>query len=197
MTSPLLLAENLTCVRGGRQIFAGLSLAVAPGEALLLAGPNGAGKSSLLRMLAGLLPPAAGRVLPMAPASWLGHDNALKAEQSLAAQLAWWAKLDGSRRTVEQALALFDLTALAPLPVRILSSGQKRRAALARLWVRDAPLWLLDEPSVGLDDANVARLAEVMARHRAEGGAIIAATHVPLSLADARILRLGQEACAA
>jgi len=194
MNSPLLKAENLTCVRGARAVFTGLSLALMPGEAWLVTGPNGAGKSSLLRMLAGLLQPVSGHVQRSARLSWLGHDNALKAEQALAAQLAWWAKLDGASRSVAQALALFDLTALAQVPVRILSSGQRRRAALARLWLSDAPIWLLDEPSVGLDDGSVARLAEVMAAHRAQGGAIIAATHVPLHLVEPLPLRLGLEA---
>ena len=196
MTAPLLIADKLTCIRGTRPLFANLSLQLMPGEAWLVTGPNGAGKSSLLRMLAGLLRPVAGHIERPVPLAWLGHDNALKADQPVAAQLAWWAKLDGSRRSVAEALALFDLTALAQMPVRILSSGQRRRTALARLWLSDAPLWLLDEPSVGLDDANVARLADVMAQHIAEGGAIMAATHVPLGLQNAQNLRLGMDAMA-
>lgn len=191
MASPLMILDQLGCTRGTRTLFSGLSLAVRPGEAWLLTGPNGAGKSSLLRQMAGLLQVSAGRIERPARLAWLGHDNALKGDQSLAAQLSWWAKLDGTSRTLDEALALFDLAALADVPVRIFSSGQKRRAALARLWLADAPLWLLDEPSVGLDAANVARLADVMAAHRAVGGAIVAATHVPLGLDDAQAIKLG------
>lgn len=193
MSAPALLTvTDLACQRGGRLLFAGLSFVVPQGGALLLTGPNGAGKSSLMRALAGLLPVMTGTIASQGRMAWLGHDNALKEHRSLISELRWWAALDGAPEDrVAEALALFDLAPLADLPVRVLSSGQRRRAALARMWQAGADLWLLDEPTVGLDAASVARLAALMAAHRAAGGAVVAATHVDLGLVDAIELRLG------
>ncbi len=191
--SALLTVTNLACQRGGRMLFSGLSFAVPKGGALLLTGPNGAGKSSLMRALAGLLPPAAGSIACEGRVVWLGHDNALKEHRRLDSELRWWAALDGAPAArVAAALDQFDLAPLAALPVRVLSSGQRRRAALARMWQAGADLWLLDEPTVGLDAASVARLAALMAAHRAGGGAVVAATHVDLGLVDAVSLQLGR-----
>lgn len=190
-----MIAEGLACARGGRTVFEGVSFRLAAGGALLVTGPNGAGKSSLLRVLAGLLGAEAGRLERSVDAAFLGHDNALKEQRTVRSELRFWAGLDrraidGRRPAVEAALERFELTPLADLPVRLLSSGQKRRVALARTWASGAPLWLLDEPSVGLDAASVARLAGVMAEHRASGGSIVAASHVPIGLDDAAELRL-------
>ncbi|MFC3711775.1 heme ABC exporter ATP-binding protein CcmA [Sphingoaurantiacus capsulatus] len=187
-------ATDLACVRGGRLIFDALDLRVAPGEALLVQGANGAGKSSLLRLLAGLLRPAAGRIANPFRTAYLGHDNALKGDRTLAQELRFWAAVDEAGDRWREALDRFDLVPLADLPTRLLSSGQKRRAALARTWASGAELWLLDEPSVGLDAPSVDRLAAACAAHRAGGGLIVAATHVPLGLQDARVLTMERAA---
>ncbi|MCA3255833.1 MAG: heme ABC exporter ATP-binding protein CcmA [Alphaproteobacteria bacterium] len=183
--------SDLACRRGGRTVFEGLSFGLGAGQALLVTGPNGAGKSSLLRLLAGLLTPAAGEIANPFATAWLGHDNALKAERRLIDELRFWAAVDGTPAArIDAALDRFDLDAIAALPVRVLSSGQKRRAALARTWASGARLWLLDEPSVGLDVANVARLSDAMREHRAAGGLVIATSHVDIGLDDAAELAL-------
>lgn len=187
-------AKGLGCVRGGRLVFEDVNLSVASGGALLVRGPNGAGKSSLLRLLAGLLRPAAGQVSHPFKLAYLGHDNALKPDRTLVQELAFWGRLDGTRDRLDKALDRFDLAPLADVPVRVLSSGQKRRAALARTWASGAELWLLDEPTVGLDAASVDRLATACADHRAAGGLIVAATHVPIGIDDAKVLTLGRAA---
>ena len=192
----MLAATELAARRGGRVVFAGLSLAAAPGEALLLLGPNGAGKSTLLRVLAGLLRPAAGQVAwdgedvaADAPAHgdrtrYLGHQDAIKPSLTPREDLDFWARLRGG--DPDAALDALGLSALAGLPCRILSAGQRRRLALARLVLGEAPLWLLDEPTLGLDTASVARLGTLLAAHRARGGIVLAATHLPLPLPGAR-----------
>lgn len=196
----MLEAQQLACWRAERLVFADLSFELAPGEALLLTGANGAGKSSLLRLLAGLIPAAEGRLLwdgedalsdkisHGAKLRYLGHQDALKPALTARENLAFFARLWGGE--VEAALEALDLTPLAELPARVLSSGQKRRLALARLALAPRRLWLLDEPSVGLDAASVQRLAPLFAAHRAAGGMVAAATHLPLPLPDARELRL-------
>ena len=185
-----LVVEGLACRRGGRLVFDALSFRLAPGEALVVEGANGAGKSSLLRLLAGLLRPAAGRIVNPFPVGFLGHDDALKLDRSPRAELRFWARLDGSGRAIDATLDRFDLLPLADIPVRLLSSGQRRRLALARVWQSGAPLWLLDEPATGLDTASATRLAALCAEHRAAGGLIVASTHQFLALDAARILRL-------
>jgi heme exporter protein A len=182
--------RGLACVRGGRLIFDGLDVRVAPGGALLVRGPNGAGKSSLLRLLAGLLRPAAGTLVNPFGTAYLGHDNALKPDRTLGQELRFWARLDGAEARWREALDRFDLAPLVDLPTRVLSSGQKRRAALARTWASGAKLWLLDEPSVGLDAASIDRLAAACAAHRATGGLVVAATHVPMGIEDGEVLTI-------
>jgi heme exporter protein A len=196
----MLEARGLACLRGERAIFAGLSFRLGAGEALLLVGANGAGKSSLLRLLAGLLPPAEGvllwsgadaladRAAHAARLRYLSHQDALKPALTARENLRFFARLWGG--DAEAALAALDLAPLAELPARVLSSGQKRRLALARLALGTAPLWLLDEPTVGLDTAAVARLGGLLAAHRAAGGMVLAATHLPLPLPGAGELRL-------
>lgn len=193
-------AQDLACRRGEQLVFAGVGFRVTTGEALVLTGANGAGKSSLLRLLAGLLPPVAGRVLwdgadalgdlaaHAARLRYLGPGDAVKPSLTVAENLGLDAALRGG--SVAVALAAQGLAPLGGLPGRVLSSGQRRRLALARLSLGDAALWLLDEPTTGLDTASVARLGVVLAAHRAGGGMVIAATHLPLPLEAARTLVL-------
>jgi heme exporter protein A len=196
----MLEVHDLACLRGDRVVFSGLSLRLSAGAALLLTGANGAGKSTMLRILTGLLRPAEGAVLwrgedialdPAAHAArlrYLSHQDALKPALTVAENLTFFAGLTGG--SVEAALDAVALAPLADLPARVLSSGQKRRLALARLALAPVPLWLLDEPTTGLDAASVERLGPLLAAHRAAGGIVVAATHIPLPLPDAQELRL-------
>ncbi|SDG12134.1 heme exporter protein A [Limimonas halophila] len=194
-------ADGLGCLRGDVPVFAGVRFALEPGDALVLRGPNGSGKSSLLRVLAGLLPPAAGRLFWNGEAidpgdeahrgrlAYLGHADALKPVLTARENLAFWAKLHGAAPDgVDAALDRLDLRELADTPVGLLSAGQRRRLAIARIVASPAAVWLLDEPGVSLDAAAVHRLAAALAAHRAAGGIVVAATHQPLDLAAAREL---------
>jgi heme exporter protein A len=184
VTAPLSLA-GVTLRRGGRLLFEGLDVELAPGDALRLTGPNGSGKSSLLRLAAGLLFAEAGRVERARPA--LADDKlALDPERPLADALRFWA---GSNP--DSSLAALGLEPLARVPVRYLSSGQAKRATLARVVASNAPLWLLDEPANALDADGVRRLGEAIAAHRSTGGAVVAASHVPLP-GKWRTLELGR-----
>lgn len=182
--------RDVTCARGGRVLFEGLRFALAPGQAALVTGPNGAGKSSLIRMAAGLLSPASGNVEGEGTRALLTEAAALDPELSLAAALGFWARLDGRSDAVSAALEAVDLADLAQVPVRLLSTGQRRRAALARVVASAAPVWLLDEPANGLDDASVRSLEALIAHHRAEGGIVVVATHLPVALPGAIEVRL-------
>lgn len=216
--SPTLVAQDLVVFRGDRLVLDTLSLSLSAGEALLLTGPNGAGKSTLLRVLAGLRQPDSGALLWQGQptrqdraahagrVAYLGHQEALKPGLSVRENLSLFAaagQLAAQLRTQEggsdsyhspyglpEALAAMDLVHLADLPARLLSAGQKRRTALARVLLAQAPLWLLDEPSLGLDTAAIALLGTAMAAHRARGGLIIATTHVPLPLESPATLAL-------
>ncbi len=184
----LLALDAVACVRGGRLLFEGLCLALGAGGAALVRGPNGAGKSSLIRVAAGLLRPAAGRV-DRSAAALADEHVALDERQRLGDALAFWARFGG--RDAAAGLEAMGLARLAGVPVRMLSTGQRRRAALARAIASGAPLWLLDEPANGLDADGQERLEAAMAAHRATGGAILAATHQPLALAGAQLVTLG------
>jgi len=196
-----LSADNLTCERGGRTVFTGLSFAVSGGEALAITGRNGAGKSSLLRMLAGLVRVAGGRLKLSGgeaeatiaeQAHYLGHQDALKSSLSVRENLAFWTGyLGGSGQAVPAALEAVGLGPLASLPAAYLSAGQRRRLSIARLAAVQRPIWLLDEPTSALDAPSQERLAGLMRTHLDTGGIIVAATHGPIGL-DARELRLGQ-----
>ncbi|WP_367159406.1 heme ABC exporter ATP-binding protein CcmA [Kozakia baliensis] len=192
--------RDISVIRGERLVLDGVAFDLHNGEAMLLTGPNGAGKSTLLRTLAGLRQPDSGEILwdgqPVSQdrtahalrLAYLGHQDALKPGLSLAENLAITARLGGT--DLEEALERVDLLPLAELPARLLSAGQKRRAAIARVLLQAAPLWLLDEPSLGLDAAAIERLGIILAQHRAAGGMILATTHVDLPLPNPRHLTL-------
>ena len=203
MTHPplALSVEGLACRRAGRHVFSGLSFALGGGEALVVTGRNGAGKSSLLAILAGWLRPQAGTIRadgigdrPLAEGLHVaGHRDALKASLTARENLACAAALLGGRgASPDEALEQVGLARAADLPVAYLSAGQRRRVALARLLVARRPLWLLDEPTAALDLGAQAMLTGLLRAHRGEGGLVVAATHGPLDLPDARMLHLGE-----
>ena len=194
--------QDLACFRGGRLVFESLNFTLDRGAALLVTGPNGSGKSSLLRVMAGLLRPAAGQLLwggqsvAEAPEAYrtemryLGHLNAIKPVLTVAENLSLANSGALPQAAAPEALARFDLAHLAELPARLLSSGQQRRLALARLLLTPAGLWLLDEPTVGLDRASLERLDQAIAQHRQDGGMIAVASHTELALPGAERLDL-------
>lgn len=190
--SPLLQAEGLCLRRGGRLLFEDLDFRLAPGEALLVTGRNGAGKSSLLRLLAGLLEADDGLLHNPFATALLGSEPALKPDQTVRQELAFWAAIDGaSVASVEQAATAMAVAPLQDFPCRTLSSGQRQRVAIARTMASGADLWLLDEPTNALDSTAQQWLLQAIAAHRAGGGLVIAATHQPLPLPEAQELRLG------
>lgn len=192
-------AKDLTCERGGRTVFRNVSLSLKPGQLMQLTGPNGSGKSSLLRLIAGLNEAQAGTITLSGgepdlsigqQAHYIAHQEAVKTALSVHENLAFWRDFMGGGN-VSEALEAFDLTRLSSYPAGLLSAGQKRRLALARLVLVPRALWLLDEPTVGLDIASLERLVKVMDAQLARGGMIIAATHVPLGREPDSRLELG------
>ena len=197
-----LSAEALCCQRGGRSVFEQLGFAVAAGNALVVTGRNGAGKSSLLRMIAGLLRIAGGKLSLSGgdpergigeQAHYLGHNDALKPALSVSENLSFWTAYLGGDGAPSAALAAVGIESLADLPAAYLSAGQRRRLSIARLVSIKRPLWLLDEPTSALDTAAQAMLLGLMRDHLAQGGMIVAATHMPLGLEDAHELRLERQ----
>ncbi|MET3711316.1 heme exporter protein A [Sphingomonas trueperi] len=188
--NPGLAFDAVTCLRGGRILFEGLSFALGPGEAGLVLGPNGVGKSSLIRIAARLLAPFGGQVTGDGARALLSETAALDAERTLAGALGFWAGLDGRGDAVADALDAVGLADIADVPVRLLSTGQRRRAGFARVLASGAPVWLLDEPGNGLDTASVALLEARIAAHRAAGGVVLVATHQPIALPGAREIAL-------
>ncbi len=174
-----LSATDLACRRGDRLLFARLSFALEPGQALQLAGSNGIGKSSLIRILAGLLAPYAGTVEREGGLGLLDERPALDPHLPLGRALAFWQAIDGAADNRAERLGLSDLL---DIPVRYLSTGQKKRAALARLIGQQAPIWLLDEPLNGLDTKGVALVEELAAEHCQSGGIAVIASHQPFAL---------------
>jgi heme exporter protein A len=180
MQPPRLAAHDLACRRGDRVLLRGISFALEAGQALQLAGPNGIGKSSLMRVLAGLARPCAGRVEQAGRVGLLDERPALDEHQPLGRALGFWGLLDPSPPGGQcERLGLADLL---DVPVRYLSTGQRKRAALARLLGQDAPLWLLDEPLNGLDQAAVSLVEELVMQHCAQGGLAIIASHQPITV---------------
>ncbi|MEE8247442.1 MAG: heme ABC exporter ATP-binding protein CcmA [Alphaproteobacteria bacterium] len=198
-----LAARGLACRRGERLVLRDLSFELAAGGALILRGPNGSGKSTLLRLIATLLRPEDGRLAwdgedvfadveaQRRRLAFVGHADAVKALLTVAENLAFWARLAGRAGGLDEAMRALAIDRLADVPAQRLSAGQRKRIALARPLLGEAPLWLLDEPAVSLDEDGVARISAAIEAHRAAGGMAIVATHVGLDLAQADVLDLG------
>ena len=198
MSAPF-TGEDLTCIRGDRLVFAGLSFEVTAGGALLLTGPNGSGKTSLLRLMAGLAAQSDGvirfggedvredLIAHRANLHYVAHYDAAKPALTAHENLAFWTAMHGGG-DADAGLAAFDLSPLSGVPARFLSAGQKRRLALARLVAIRTEVWLLDEPSVALDTASLDALRSRIAEHRNSGGMVVASTHAELGFEDAATL---------
>jgi heme exporter protein A len=191
-------AENLSCERGGRTVFSDQNFSLGSGEFLQLAGPNGSGKSSLLRLLANLSEPSLGKItleggspeLTLGQqAHYIAHSDASKSALTVTENLVFWRDFLGGG-DLQHAVESVNLSALADYPVALLSAGQKRRLALARLALVPRVIWLLDEPSVGLDEVSQKLLVALMSKHLKAGGLIVAATHIPLGLKPQKNLYL-------
>jgi heme exporter protein A len=190
--SATLTFSGVECARGGRVLFADFNLSLRAGEAALITGPNGVGKSSLLRLAAGLLVPTAGEITGDGNRALANDALALDSHRSLADALCFWATLDGKTGDdVHAALDTVGMAHLAAVPVRILSTGQRKRASLARVIASGADIWLLDEPTNGLDAPSQTQLESAVAQHRKNGGIIIAASHQSFSLPSAKHVVLG------
>lgn len=195
-----LVADNIACVRGGREVFARLTFSVGAGEAILVTGRNGAGKSSLLRLIAGLVRPSGGRLTLDGgidasigeQAHYLGHQDAVKPALSVLENLSFWTDYLGGGGNPKTALRTVGLEALADLPAAYLSAGQKRRLSIARLLAVKRPIWLLDEPTSALDAPSQVTLGKIMRAHLRNRGLIIAASHGAIGLLRAKQLRLGR-----
>ena len=194
-----LKVTNLSAVRSGRRVFEGLTFTAAKGEALIVKGANGSGKSTLLRILAGFGEASAGSVeysggdedtRQAEHCHYVAHADALKSALTAAENLDFWARYFGGG-SPGPALDATGIGHLADIPAGLLSAGQKRRLGLARIMLAPRPIWLLDEPSVSLDAASQQQLADLMTAHVAGGGILVAATHLPLGLVNARDIDLG------
>lgn len=207
--SPVLEANALECVRGGRALFQNLRFALGPGDLLEVTGPNGSGKTSLLRMLCGLLAPAAGHVLwrgkkisslkeeYLKELAYLGHAGGLKAELSAAENLRVHHGIAEGRRPdgekIGAALGRVGLEASGARPVKTLSQGQQRRLALARLLTCERALWVLDEPLTALDSTGVRLVHNVIEEHLGGGGLVVLTTHQPLDVGAGRVTKIRLE----
>jgi len=197
-----LSGNGLMVERGERVVFSGLNFGAAAGELVALTGPNGAGKTTLLRLIAGLIRPQAGTVELEGgdedrtigqQAHLIGHQHGIKPALTVEENLRFWKDFLGGE-TVQGALEGLGLEALRDFPAGVLSAGQRRRLSLARLLVAQRPIWLLDEPTTGLDQRSLLLLSEHMRGHLQEGGIIIAATHGALGLKPTAVIALGEAA---
>jgi heme exporter protein A len=186
----MMKVQDLSVARGGLAVLEGVGFTLAAGAILILRGANGVGKTTLLRSLAGLQPPLAGRIEADAESiTYSGHADGLKATLTVVENLTFWAAVHG-QTAVEPAIAGMNLTALRDRRAADLSAGQKRRLGLARLMVTGRRIWLMDEPTVSLDLASVALFGAMLRAHLAQGGAAIVATHIDLGLPEAAVLDL-------
>ena len=184
-------AIDLACRRGDRILFSELSLALQPGEALRIAAPNGVGKSSLIRILAGLLRPQAGRVERAGTSGLLDEQAALDPHVTLGSAIGFWQRIDGADRGAHgTAMRRLDLADLADVPVGFLSTGQRKRAGLARLIGQQAAIWLLDEPLNGLDSQAAALTQALTREHCDAGGICVIASHQPFEMGGLQTLDL-------
>lgn len=188
-----LVAKDIACRRGDRLLFRGLSLACEAGGSYHIAGANGIGKSSLIRILAGLLRPFAGTVERAGNMGLVDERLALDANRPLGEALHFWERLDGCRDR-GRAFEVLQLGPLLDVPVRYLSTGQKKRAALARLINRGCSVWLLDEPLNGLDSQAQKAFEALIALHCQGGGIAVVASHQPIVLPQPRVLDLADYA---
>lgn len=194
MSDAAIRLEGVACARGGRMLVEGLDLSLEPGGGVLVTGPNGAGKSSLIRIVAGLLRASAGRVSVTGEKALLAEAAGLDPELPVGEALGFWAGLDGRRDAVAGALEAVGLLHLYPVPVRMLSTGQRRRVGIARVVASGAPIWLLDEPANGLDHGAIGVLGGLIAAHRAAGGIAVVATHLPIRMQGAGEIVIGGSA---
>jgi len=186
----LLTLTDLACDRGGLVVLEGLDLTLDQGQAMILRGPNGSGKTTLLRTIAGLQPPVAGQITSDPDSiAYAAHSDGLKATLSVAENLEFWASLFGTSN-IDRALTAYDLTELKSRRAQALSAGQKRRLGLARLLVTGRPIWILDEPTVSLDQSATTLFSECVRKHLFDGGAALIATHIDLGI-DAPVLNVG------
>lgn len=178
-------------MRGGRLLFAGVNLSLQAGGSAQIAGPNGIGKSSLLRIIAGLLRPFEGTVECNGAVALTDELDALDRDRTLHDALSFWARIDEVPPTsIDAALDDLAISHLRDIPVRMLSTGQRKRAALSRTLITGAPIWLLDEPANGLDVASAEQLGNIVSRHLAQGGIVLAASHMPLAWKQDQIVEL-------
>lgn len=191
MSDTAIILRDLACVRGGRLLFAGVNLSLQAGGSAQIAGPNGIGKSSLLRIIAGLLRPFDGTVECNGAVALTDELDALDRDRTVHDALSFWARIDEVPLTsIDAALDDLAISHLRDIPVRMLSTGQRKRAALARTLITGAPIWLLDEPANGLDVASAEQLGNIVSRHLAEGGVVLAASHMPLAWKQDQIVEL-------
>jgi heme exporter protein A len=201
-----LIASNISVIRGEELILEDISFTVSSNEALIVRGANGSGKSTLLRAIAGLLPLETGTFSVDDPDNefgdsthsqlchYLGHENAMKPAMTVGENLAFWQEFAGQQHLeIDEAMEMVGLDGLQDVPFSHLSTGQRRRISISRLLISYRPIWLLDEPTAGLDAASEKQFAKLMQIHLEDGGLIIAATHIPLGLENTKELVFGEQ----